>query len=61
MIHAVVFTMKRNYYFLPFVSNEIVGYLLPEHGVNLYIKFALYKNVSSKLYTNPVLFIDVST
>jgi len=61
LIHADVFEMKRNYSFLPFVSNEIVGYLLPEHVVNFYIKFALYKNLGSKLYTNRLLLIDVCT
>lgn len=53
--------MKRNDTFLPVDSNEIFGYWLPAHVVNFYIKFCLYKNVSSKLYTNPALFIDVCT
>lgn len=53
--------MKRNYSFMPFNDKEIFDYLLPEHLVNFYIKFALYKNGSSKLYTNPDLFIDVCT
>ena len=49
--------MKRKYLFLPIDSNEIFSYLLPGHAVNFYIKFVLYKNVSSKLYTNPVLLL----
>ena len=57
MILALVFKMKRNYHFLPIYSNEIFSYGLPPHVANFYMKFALYKNVSSKLYTNPVLLL----